>query len=482
MLLCKDVGKDGQFWKYVVDNNADYYKAYASKATSQLWLIDACRDAAKKLKSYGPNSQTKRSAMPDQLFSDPFSSGAARGVLEVKVGKRAKPEAGVQLADYLQMRGEVQGVVEQQQPVYFLMEPENALAKVIGVSPKGRMMLPRALNKASLNTRGDIVLQRSDGGDEVFDPSVSPLQVFDRFGIQRFLVEQRHGVQIAAEEMPKELQSGLAIGLRRVDVSLWTKRVDEDWKLETKPTPDQLREMPETLRFLRISVRNRLAMLVGLPRVVARIQITDRGTGFDVNVTDADQRADLMVRLMQANKRRDAATLAVSRLKGKMDEPVGAAEGAIALLKLFNEITDPPPLRWFNNLSKRFPWLPDGKIAWVWYGLFLGKINQQQAKVGMLEAYHRGVPVTTAALMLLRDGIEMARPKHDQPLHQALLKVRTWVDAADRDAFRTILMDNGQGVFGEDIRRANTLRPVSGRAMTDLGAVASDRTVTLDLT
>jgi len=62
LLLCQDVGKNGRFWRHVVDSRADSVQARASRARTQLWLIDACQEAAEHLKLFNPSGL---STLPD---------------------------------------------------------------------------------------------------------------------------------------------------------------------------------------------------------------------------------------------------------------------------------------------------------------------------------------------------------------------------------------------------------------------------------
>jgi len=58
LLMCRDAGKDGYFWDYVLDISDDFHKAQGSKSKTQLWCIDACRDAAEDLKLFGPKGNS----------------------------------------------------------------------------------------------------------------------------------------------------------------------------------------------------------------------------------------------------------------------------------------------------------------------------------------------------------------------------------------------------------------------------------------
>ena len=95
LLVCRDTGKDGDFWDYVVNISADYYTAHTSKPKTQLWCIDACRDAAEDLKIFNPNART---LLPDTNVSSITNSGhkdmtfiQASGAFRKAAGLSRKP-------------------------------------------------------------------------------------------------------------------------------------------------------------------------------------------------------------------------------------------------------------------------------------------------------------------------------------------------------------------------------------------------------
>lgn len=272
-------------------------------------------------------------------------------------------------------------------------------------------------------------------------------------------------------------------------LAIWSRKDRGAWQLDTSPTRTSLRETGNYLRYLRISATKRVPLLAALPRNITKIEISNKPTGLCARVTDADERAELMARLMENNRSREAATLAASRLRGKMAEPIGAAEGAVAIVQLFEELEDKPPLKWFSNLANLFPWLPDGLVAWVWYGLYHGEIEEHDAQSGFIDAYKRGIPTTTAALMLLLDGLELANanaqhsegPPQNEELSKALAKVRTWAAVADPSTFRTTLSDNGRGVFDPAPRISRSMRNTGGAALEALGATEDMGVFTLNL-
>lgn len=86
-------------------------------------------------------------------------------------------------------------------------------------------------------------------------------------------------------------------------------------------------------------------------------------------------------------------------LRGKMIDPLQATVAAYALLKI-NEMKKKD---WLENLAERFQYLPDGAIL---YGTFLIRSGEApQAASYFLTALHRGIPMYTEGLQLLRDGL-----------------------------------------------------------------------------
>jgi len=88
----------------------------------------------------------------------------------------------------------------------------------------------------------------------------------------------------------------------------------------------------------------------------------------------------------------DAATL----LQSKMADPVGAAIGGYALLKLnrLDQVHD-----WCDNLARRFPNLPDGAI--IAGAVAAGRGQFDSARAWFREAFERGIPVFSEGLSLL---------------------------------------------------------------------------------
>ncbi len=249
------------------------------------------------------------------------------------------------------------------------------------------------------------------------------------------------GIDDLAAATTKSLQPGdlTPEALPTIRLALW-RREGDGWVLDPEPSLAELGGVHNELRFLRVT-GGRHDRLIALPRHIRQIEICL--TRDEARVVDADPEAELLVKLQAQRRHRAAALLAVSKLQGKRREPIGAAEGAVALLKVLGELEEHerPPLQWFYNLTEWFPWLPDGPVAAAWYGLYLDELDVDEARRLLLLGYRRGIPALTAALRLLRDGLELAAmDKTDTEVHEALRTVSGWVAVAEPDPVRTTLL------------------------------------------
>jgi hypothetical protein len=106
------------------------------------------------------------------------------------------------------------------------------------------------------------------------------------------------------------------------------------------------------------------------------------------------------------------AMTALDLLFGKMVNPFAASAGAYVLVDqwLRKRETDPRTVEWFawiDNLAKCFPWLPDGEIlrGWIELAGSSGKPSPETARAAFVEAERRGIPVYTAGVRRLADGL-----------------------------------------------------------------------------
>jgi hypothetical protein len=134
--------------------------------------------------------------------------------------------------------------------------------------------------------------------------------------------------------------------------------------------------------------------------------------------------ADALLRYLSADLLDDARLMADGRalegerlLSTKVEDPLAAAAGALALLRM-NELDRLH--HWTANLAKWFTWLPDGAAIRAEH---LGRIGQHEEAAELLrELPLRGIPVLSFGLMLAVDRLRTyaARWPEDAALDNAL--------------------------------------------------------------
>lgn len=146
------------------------------------------------------------------------------------------------------------------------------------------------------------------------------------------------------------------------------------------------------------------------------------------------------------------ATTALDLLFGKIVNPLAASAGAYVLVDqwLRQRGTDPRAaawLEWIDNLARWFPWLPDGEILRGWIALAgrAGKPLVETARGAFVEAERRGIPVYTAGVRRLADGLvrianqDKAEGREDRAVIDALERTRRVAWSTDpRFPFTTI--------------------------------------------
>jgi hypothetical protein len=169
---------------------------------------------------------------------------------------------------------------------------------------------------------------------------------------------------------------------------------------------------------------------------------TDRGW-WDVDVQLASPTADLVLRELIAGRLASAATVANSAttlygvtrspgdsrdleslLKDKLGDPVGAAIGAYALLRLgeLDRLNN-----WTENLRDWFSWLPDGAAI---YGEHLARLgNHEEAAAAFLDLPHRGLPLFVDGLSFALGRLQLYS-ELSQSLFPPALKTRIVAAAA----------------------------------------------------
>ena len=146
------------------------------------------------------------------------------------------------------------------------------------------------------------------------------------------------------------------------------------------------------------------------------------------------------------------ATTALDLLFRKMKNPLAASAGAYVLLDqwLRQPSGDPQAvewLGWIDNLANWFPWLPDGEIlrGWIELAERAGKPSVDAARSSFLEAERRGIPVYTAGVRRLADGLarianqDKVDGREDRVVVDALERTRRVAGSTDpRFPFTTI--------------------------------------------
>lgn len=146
------------------------------------------------------------------------------------------------------------------------------------------------------------------------------------------------------------------------------------------------------------------------------------------------------------------ANTALDLLFGKMVNPLAASAGAYVLVDqwLRQRGTNPQAaswLQWVDNLARWFPWLPDGEILRGSIALAgrAGKPSVETARGALVEAERRGIPVYTAGVRRLADGLarianqDKADGREDRAVVDALARTRRLAWSTDpRFPFTTI--------------------------------------------
>jgi len=122
----------------------------------------------------------------------------------------------------------------------------------------------------------------------------------------------------------------------------------------------------------------------------------------------------------------------------KMTNPMAAAGGGYVLVDEWVRDSSrsgaaPPQWQgWIDNLSHWFPWLPDGAILQGWLALRRRDLppDLPRARAALLEAERRGIPLYTAGVRRLSDGLMLLANEagrngaSDPEIDQAVARVR----------------------------------------------------------
>ena len=154
----------------------------------------------------------------------------------------------------------------------------------------------------------------------------------------------------------------------------------------------------------------------------ARVLITPkdskdpRADALKVVVTSFRERAETILEFLSRDAMRSVNTLADSvsfarhLFSEKYEDPVAAVAGAYYLLRLNR--WDTVPLRWFENLSTNFPWIPDTAIIHCVRLLRSGSdcYSDRFNPEGLLQdALSRGWPVYAEGVSLLQEAASLLK-------------------------------------------------------------------------
>jgi hypothetical protein len=175
------------------------------------------------------------------------------------------------------------------------------------------------------------------------------------------------------------------------------------------------------------------------PRARVDVTVSARGeSDLDIEVTTQSADAEALLGYLRSGAVDSAHAMAESLLQQKLRDPIAATIGGYYLLRTarLNRLSD-----WAPNLSRLFPWLPDGAVINAWQHLHTGRLGGGHAdqhfataQQQLLLATQRGIPVYTEGLKLLLDGLRLMRADADGEDHEldaALTFVEPFALAAD---------------------------------------------------
>jgi len=221
-----------------------------------------------------------------------------------------------------------------------------------------------------------------------------------------------------------------------------TYRNDAAWQLDLTLGP--------AAWLLQVGGSNVVWRFVSLPGGgPARVLITPkdstdpRADALKVIVTSFRADAEALLEFLARDSMRAAGALAGSEalaqqlLADKFDDPVSAVAGAYYLLRV--GAGQQVPLRWYENLSQQFPWLPDTAAIHCVRLLREGTDGQAsafRAEKLFLQCIERGWPVYNEGVALLQEASGSLRGRVDRGSRalfarvQALGAAKAWAGAA----------------------------------------------------
>jgi repressor LexA len=208
---------------------------------------------------------------------------------------------------------------------------------------------------------------------------------------------------------------------------------------------------------------------------VVDVTVSPRGKNdLAVEVMTDSAKAEALLGYLRTGAVEGADVTAASLLKQKRRDPIAAAIGGYYLLRTagLDRLSD-----WGPNLSRSFPWLPDGAVINSWQHIHAGRERRGDperhfvaARRQLILAARRGVPVYTEGLRLLIDGLRLLREDAkagDDELDAAVAFIEPFAAAADWSAATVTYSGTDPGVprpgrwhgTPEDRERLVMLRP-----------------------
>ncbi|MBB3695228.1 hypothetical protein [Sphingomonas sp. BK580] len=101
----------------------------------------------------------------------------------------------------------------------------------------------------------------------------------------------------------------------------------------------------------------------------------------------------------------EGGNMLVGVLAAKRRNPLAAAAAAYALLGSVDLAVPHPWHPWLENLSRWYPWLPDGAVLHGRWLMFSGSDIDGRARAAFLRAFRRGLPFYSLGLAWLLEGL-----------------------------------------------------------------------------
>lgn len=261
----------------------------------------------------------------------------------------------------------------------------------------------------------------------------------DAAGWRMSQVRERH--LEASEDRSVHLNDARLIMTYSIKYRAWRGRPQpEDWfptyvRWSVRATP----EAPEEIGFVAVPMSYHHRAMLLFVRADAR-----SGSPIQTLVTGVRHDAEALLAYLEHGAYRasrlvgeEVTRRAIDVLQQKKDDPFAACIAGYFLLRT----RQLEQQQWMQNLADWFPAIPDGAVI---YGMCLLRgearnVNRQEGRRYLLEAVKRGIPVYTAGLRLLFDGLQLLANdgKTDDDVLLAIARIRYIAAFADWEAQTT---------------------------------------------